>query len=324
MDIAGIDVQHPCNGGYKKLIGRYSGRQKKRYWELDFLRGICVVLMVFDHFMYCIWDVVPMINDVLGTTFLSTSRMSALRYWNWSVRNNVRELVILCFLMLCGVSCTLTRGNLRRAVPLILVAALLSAVTSALDTLLDGGGDIVIVFGVIHMIAAGILLYAVFDNAAVAIGDALFAGKPRAKLYLRLLPAAFGVLYLILYFALWGDLYIGSSRFNFLATVSPPAGISKDEFIFKSVFIQFSGRDMTRYYGGDYFPLLPYAAFILLGGAIGVLVYHTSARHSFTALDGDWNRPVCFIGRHAAVIYLAHMAVIPAILALLALISSIF
>ena len=28
------------------------GGRRSRIWELDFLRGVCVLLMVFDHTMY--------------------------------------------------------------------------------------------------------------------------------------------------------------------------------------------------------------------------------------------------------------------------------
>ncbi len=305
------------------MIGRYSGRRKERYWELDFLRGLCVLLMMFDHFMYCLWDIVPFINEVLGTAFLADMRKVAIEYWNWTLRNNVREVVILCFLLLCGVSCTLTRGNFRRFIPLALVAAGLSAVTSVLDTFMGGEGDVVIVFGVIHMIAGGILLYALIDNAAVAVGDALCRGKPRVRLALRLLPGLFGAALLICYFCMWGKLFIGNGRWNFMSQFPAPEGLTEQEFVFLSVFLQFQGRGLTALYGGDYFPLLPYAAFILLGGIIGVLVYHTPARFIFSRLDGAWNRGFCFLGRHAAFLYIAHMVVIPAVLALFAWLSSL-
>ena len=53
------------------MVRRYSGRGSERFWELDFVRGICVMLMVFDHIMYSLYGVLPSINSLLGTDFLS-------------------------------------------------------------------------------------------------------------------------------------------------------------------------------------------------------------------------------------------------------------
>ena len=67
MYVQGINVARPRAADFKKSVGRFSHRTKERFWELDFLRGLCVVLMVFDHFMYCLWDIMPSINQMLGT-----------------------------------------------------------------------------------------------------------------------------------------------------------------------------------------------------------------------------------------------------------------
>ena len=63
---------------------------------------------------------------------------------------------------------------------------------------------------------------------------------------------------------------------------------------------------------------------LLLGGIIGILVYHTPARFTFSRLDGAWNRGPCFLGRHAAFLYIAHMVVIPCFLAVCAGAASLF
>ena len=60
---SGINVKNPGRAGYKSMVGRFCGRAKERFWELDFARGICVVLMVFDHCMYCMWGILPFINQ---------------------------------------------------------------------------------------------------------------------------------------------------------------------------------------------------------------------------------------------------------------------
>ena len=65
------------------------------------------------------------------------------------------------------------------------------------------------------------------------------------------------------------------------------------------------------YRSSDYFPILPLRCDHPYGGIIGRLVYHTDAKYTFARFDGAWNKPLCFLGRHAAFIYVVHMIVIP-------------
>ena len=181
-----INLKNPGYAGYKKMVGRYCGRAKERYWELDFVRGLCVTLMVFDHFMFCMWGVLPFINEVLGTSFLAGAEKLGTAYWVWPFRQNFRFWVVTAFFILCGISCTLTRGNFRRSIPLALVAAGITAFTVFLENF---GLNEVILFGVIHMLAAAVFLYAVLDNAAVAVGDLLGDGKINSSTAKKIIAA---------------------------------------------------------------------------------------------------------------------------------------
>ena len=311
---SGINVLRPGAEGYKKMTRRYCGRAKERYWEIDFLRGICVVLMVFDHLMYCLWDLMPAINAMFGTHLFEGSEELARQYWRWEVRYNVRIVVISTFFLLCGVSCTLTRGNFRRSIPLALVAAGISYVTALLEQI-DMGQQVI--FGVIHMLACGIFLYAVFDGVADAacafFGDG--KGARIAKSALKLLPGVIGVAFLAW---LFGGGY-AELRFAYgywdVYSLYDAAGATTAEKTFASTFL------LIRNFmpdSGDYFPILPWAALVLLGGIFGRLCYHTDAKYAFAPFGGAWNSGVCFVGRHAAVIYIAHMVAIPVLLAIAA------
>ena len=57
--MSGINQKNPGFSGYKKMTGRFCGRAKERFWEIDFLRGLCVALMILDHFMFCVLAVAP-------------------------------------------------------------------------------------------------------------------------------------------------------------------------------------------------------------------------------------------------------------------------
>lgn len=323
MYIYGVSQKRPGVSGYKKMVRRYAGRGHDRFWELDFVRGLCVLLMMLDHFMYCLWDIMPDLNEMLGTSLFSGWQEVARRYWNWDVRWNVRIAVILAFFLISGISCTLTRGNFRRFIPLALVALGISAVTNVVDTFIPGTH---IRFGVIHMIACGVLAYALIDNAVSAVADFLGDGlrARRAVRILCYLPAAVGAALIIFLFAAWADLGFIDGKIT-LTSFYPMVHGDNDLNNFHSVFIYV--RDYEEIYesiSADYFPLLPYAAVILLGGAIGRAIYHTPAKYTFAPLDGAWNRGFCFLGRHSGFIFVAHMIVIPVLLGVFALVTKLF
>lgn len=330
MWVEGINIDNPGRDGYIKMTRRFAGRARERFWEIDFLRGLCVFLMIFDHFMHCIINVMPTINGMLGTHLFEDWYQAARWYcYSWNLRQQVWLLTTSCFFLLCGVSCTLTRGNFRRFVPLALVAVGITAVTSILDDTLFAGSNFysLIQYGVIHMIAAGIFFYAMLDNAAAAIAESLGKSRraQRAKKLVRFLPGLFGAALLIVYLTCFGHFSTTGGFWRFTTDVTLQdilgAGATQEQGNFLSIFLDLKG---FNYRSSDYFPMLPYIAFILLGGIVGRLIYHTDAKHAFTRFDGAWNKPLCFLGRHAAFIYVTHMIAIPCILALFALFASLF
>ena len=54
---------------------------KKRFWEIDFARGICVILMIFDHLMYSFAVVAPFVGKLFGTDMWSGAAEFAVWYW---------------------------------------------------------------------------------------------------------------------------------------------------------------------------------------------------------------------------------------------------
>jgi uncharacterized membrane protein len=74
----------------------------------------------------------------------------------------------------------------------------------------------------------------------------------------------------------------------------------------------------------DYEPLIPWFGVVLLGVALGSVVYKDGIRHGILTRLGEMPRgfaPLCFIGRHTLIIYLVHVPVIIGVLFLLGLVS---
>ena len=250
-----------------------------RIWELDAIRGVCVVLMILDHVLYDLgflfgpaWAAAAPESMIAAVcTFVSDI------YWLHPLRLIVRSFVLAGFIGICGICCSFSRSNLRRGLKLLAVALLLTLVTAAMDAFSGYTDFYIIRFGVLHMLAISILLYALlqrlpwpllvlFGLLLIAVGK-YYSTQPVA--WSGLLPFVLGI----------GD---GS-------------------------------------YSADYFPLLPYSGYFLLGAALGVFPYRKKqSRFPHGGSGAAW-RPFCFLGRHALWAYLLHQPLVYGLLLLLGL-----
>ncbi len=254
-----------------------------RILEIDLLRGLCVLLMIFDHFMYDFWGVLPSVikeypykRDGWREMFL-TSR----RYWNWDVRVVTRYVVIFFFLVLTGICCSFSKSNLKRGAKLGIVALGLTAATWVIGYVTNDV-DMTIAFGVLHCIALTLIL--------VGLLEKLTANK-WVYLGIGLAMTAFGG---HLYFQA-ERLYYGSE--NIIAIVAKSmVGLAKC--------------------GSDCFPLLFFGGQVFLGVFLGKLLY---AKRKSVFGWRYHNNPLTFIGRNSLVIYVAHQVIIPVILGVIML-----
>ena len=147
-------------------------KKKDRIWELDFIRGICVILLIWDHFMFNIAEIFgdawvianPIHNGILEL---------AINYENGMLREIFHPIIFCLFFLLCGISCNLSRNNLKRGIEALFLAFGITAVTSMFD--------MAITFGVLHMLAFSILIYHIIakvclDNKRLISMVCLIAG----------------------------------------------------------------------------------------------------------------------------------------------------
>lgn len=130
--------------------------KKDRIWELDFIRGICVLLMIWDHFMYNI-------ADIFGDVWVSTNPDAftgiyefACNYEYGLLREIFHPIIFNLFFILCGISCNLSRNNLKCGVIALFLAFGITTVTSTFN--------MEIRFGVLHMLAFSILIYFIISK----------------------------------------------------------------------------------------------------------------------------------------------------------------
>ncbi|NLY70933.1 MAG: DUF1624 domain-containing protein [Clostridiales bacterium] len=251
---------------------------KKRIWELDFLRGFCILLMIIDHIFY---DLAFIFQEEWfggiegeGLLYLITD-FSRTVYFPSLARKIIRPIAVFLFIFISGISCSFSHSNIKRGIRLAVVALALTAVNFGLDFLMQQQDQLTIRFGILHLLASSILIFCLLKRL----------GK-LAMVVIAILAIIFGTYYL----------------YNPLET-----NISYMAILVKST---------TNLYSADYFPILPFIGYFLIGAALGPLLY--KHRTSLFPIDNlNRIRPVLFFGRNALIVYLIHQPVIYAILYLI-------
>lgn len=111
----------------------------KRIWELDFLRGIALLLMVYFHTIYDLKEVFN-VNIIYEKGFNHyTGRIAAV-----------------LFILIAGISCSFSKGNVKRGLRVLGVAMVITIVTHI------AGPSFAINFGILHFLGISMILYPLF------------------------------------------------------------------------------------------------------------------------------------------------------------------
>lgn len=248
----------------------------QRALELDLLRGIAVILMMFDHLMFDLCGLLPGFfwDYPLDLHFF------AIDYWYWDVRLAVRPVILFVFFALTGICSSFSRSNLARGIKLLAVAVGLTVVTD-LAGFFAGDENIRIVFGVLHAIAISLIL--------VGLLEKLHTNK---------------WIYLVAGLALWGVGIWIDRKYN----------VGLVRYGDEPFWAQF-GKAVLGFVevGSDCFPLPRTAGQIFVGVFLGKQFYKERKSLIFKKYHRN---PVAFLGRHSLLFYFAHQIVFPLLAAL--------
>ncbi|NLT18775.1 MAG: DUF1624 domain-containing protein [Clostridiales bacterium] len=318
--------------------------KKERAWELDAARGISILLVVWDHFMYDVGFVFRSNLLYSGNAHLVQFSNFGREYFTSDLRLYGWAVFVFLFFYISGICTTFSRSNPFRALKMGIVAGLLSLVTYLADPMLASQGvNIFIKFGVIHCFALSLTIFSIVEFLVnifnpetplkKKIKTTLAAYYPedqvnktpeykeefKEKLDKLKEETGFRKKELIFRF----------SKFGVFFAITVVAFIMND--LYNVPFYDFSVHYATvlpttewtgmfiytrDWWTADYFPLLPYFGFFMLGASAGVLFY-PKKKSLMPALDGKWHKIVSVPGRYTIWIYFISQVVIFGILSLI-------
>lgn len=277
------------------------GPFEKRIHEIDFLRGLLILIVILDHIFYNLgyyaaperWNISWMYGF--------------FRQWYWfgDARQIIQPMALLAFCFISGVSSAFSRNNWRRAIEMVIVWLIIASVAALITLLIDnkvitflGSGSLRIDFNIIGVLAVSTLIYCFIQKRTWKI---LLAGTLIAILLSSYFIPAFAKGMINCFGAL-----SGKNTPDRATSMVYPYGTP-------SVYMPFFWEPARQ---SDYVPLFPFVAFFILGALVSYFVYREK-KQSIIKHKGEWERPICFVGRHTLVIYLTHELILMGLFALI-------
>jgi uncharacterized membrane protein len=114
--------------------------KENRIWELDFARGIALLLMIYFHIIFDMKDIFGYnINYSQGINYLAGRASGIL------------------FILISGISCTLSKSNTKRAIRILFLALIITIITHLYNM------ELGIKFGILHFLGFSILLFSLLN-----------------------------------------------------------------------------------------------------------------------------------------------------------------
>lgn len=249
--------------------------KRQRIWEVDFLRGLMILFVVWDHFM---WNVRYAFSSNYNTALFQWLYTLSIRYYGGSLRAVTHDVFVTMFVLTSGISCSFSRSNGKRAIKMCCFAVLFSVITYV-SSLIFNDPSLTFYFNVIHVVALSVLLYTGIEwiwskltkNWQKNIFGVLFFAVTMTALVVGHCAKDMNVN--------WIDLIFGSSEWR-------TAILAK----FKS--------------GGDYLSFLLDFGWFLVGAFLGKVIYREK-KTVFPSVNPKYVVPFTFCGKYSIWIYFA-------------------
>lgn len=277
---------------------------KKRIWELDFLRGFAIIMVLIDHAMYD-FSVVFYSWATSGSIFLNNLYAIGESYMGSDIRIFWRPAFLFIFFFTSGICTTFSRNNFFRGIKLSIVAMLVSLVTYYYQYIVED--DSFILFGVLHCMAAIIIFYSLVEflvNGAIFLISKIT--KKNVGNNVTKYALSFVCLILTIVFFLINKKYnvkLSDATAYYLT-------VPTDSKILGLFFYT------DNWWTADYFPIFPFICFFFIGAAVAPLLYKEKCS-LLPILDGPWHKVFTFAGKYSLWFYVLGQIILIALCAFL-------
>lgn len=294
-----------------RTIGRYAlpprikKKPRERIFEIDFLRGFDIFLMIAVHFCFVISPsavnavLVPPPNAPAWTLGLQNFGDTIFSHIDYGSLFTLEFFFSNLFIFLSGISCSFSRSNFKRGIQLAFVSVFLTTFLEVADFLV--GVDIHIYVGILQAVSIALLLYALFDH---------FFPSLYADYLMSIVLAAFTAITLIV------GRYAMPDEVNLIFNtphVNSTGPYGPDVYNIYKLFIG------TARCGDDCFSPVTTSCVLFLGVTWGKLFYRNKESLLRFSFPKAWAKPLLFLGRHSLELYILHMPILYIVLFLLLL-----
>jgi uncharacterized membrane protein len=263
---------------------RTERHKKSRIFEVDFLRGFAIFLMIALHGCCAFEEVGPglLIAPPSGegnpawiqkTIDFTSGVFNLIDYGNlWILEFFFSSL----FMLLCGISCSFSSSNLQRGLKLASLSLGMTILLEIADRLI--GLNLHIYIGILHSMSIAILLYALVDRFFKSYWVDYGIGIAFALLDIVISYYCYSMDGQIIHFT---EAEIPSEWWKMLIGI---------------------GRA-----GDDYFSPVNTCAFVFLGATIGKTLYRNKQSLLRNDFPTAWAKPILWCGSNSLLIYALHM-----------------
>lgn len=254
----------------------------KRIHEIDFVRGLLMCLVILDHVFNLLMSFNKGWAGSAQTQPFYGIYQVAHFYWTNPARTVVRWLCLGSFCFVSGISCAFSRNNWKRAGQMIALWFFILVFSNIMEGIktycnLDLGVETFRVdFNIIGVLAWSTLIYCFVQEKSW-----------KWLMVVGIVGLLIHPICVLLSNTDWG----------------------------KTVYaIPFWRPAKEVAWQADYMPLFPYLGFFFGGALLSKFTYGVSKKSYFK--QHEWERPICFMGRHSLIIYVTHFLLLIGIFSL--------
>ena len=289
----------------------YIEKADRRIWEIDFVRGILIIGMIIDHFMFFLGMFGTLYPVGALPDFLNRTSEFATAYWNNELKTAIRIFGVSLFFLLTGISSKFSKSNLKRSV-ICMGFGILMALGYMIYSFATGTSNFVL-FNIITCLGLGMFLlwgakalYVKIRKSDKnwcwwALGIGLF-----------LIIVGFVVNLIVSTHLLFGRIYLSMH-----GQYAPGEFNSHEPLTFGTAVLTILG---FHHWGNDWCGICPFIGYTFLGGFIGEFIYSNRKSIFFrkneeknvsfnrTAIKKTWF--INWLGSKTFIIYIIHPVVI--------------